>query len=104
MNDDWSLIVSSFQSQYGIRLSTDLKGMSWREFSYLLEGLSGETPLGRIVNVRAENDPEKLKDFTPEQRRIRSAYRSKIAKKKSGEEVENAIEQFKQAFIQLAKA
>ena len=77
--------------------------MSWREFSYLLEGLSGDTPLGRIVSIRAENDSEKLKEFTPEQRRIRNEYRSKIAKKKSSEEVENAVEQFKQAFIQLAK-
>lgn len=77
--------------------------MSWREFSYLLEGLSGNTPLGQIVSIRAENDPEKLKDFTPEQRRIRSEYRKKIAKKKSDEEVKDAIERFKQAFVQLAK-
>lgn len=77
--------------------------MSWREFSYLLEGLSGETPLGRIVSVRAENDPEALKDFTPEQRRIRNEYRRKIAKGKSSKEVENAMEQFKQAFIQISK-
>ena len=77
--------------------------MSWREFSYLLQGLSGTTPLGQIVSIRAENDPEKLKQFTPEQRRIRNEYRSKIAKKKSSEEVKDAIEQFKQAFIQLAK-
>lgn len=96
-------MVSSFQTQYGIRLATDLRGMSWREFSYLLEGLSGNTPLGQVVSIRAENDPETLKNFTPEQRRIRSEYRNKIAKKKSSEEVENAIEQFKQAFIQLAK-
>lgn len=97
------MIVASFQSQYGIRIATDLKSMSWREFSYLLEGLSGDTPLGHVVSIRAENDPEKLKEFTPEQRRIRNEYRSKIAKKKSSEEVENAVEQFKQAFIQLAK-
>lgn len=77
--------------------------MSWREFSYLLEGLSGNTPLGQIVNIRAENDPERLKDFTPEQRRIRSEYRNKIAKKKSSEEVKDAIERFRQAFVQLAK-
>lgn len=77
--------------------------MSWREFSYLLEGLSGNTPLGQIVSIRAENDPERLKDFTPEQRRIRSEYRNKIAKKKSSEEVKDAIERFKQAFVQLAK-
>lgn len=101
--DDWSLIVASFLSQYGIRLSRDLEGMSWKEFSYLLNGISGDTPLGRIVSIRAENDPETLKHFTPEQKRIRNEYRRKSAKNKSEAEVTNAIEQFKQAFIRLAQ-
>ena len=77
--------------------------MSWREFSYMLEGLSGDTPLGRIVCIRAEDDPERLKEFTPDQRKIRSDYRRKIAQKKSDKEVADAIEQFKQAFIGLSK-
>ena len=77
--------------------------MSWREFSYFLEGLSHESPLGLIISIRAENDPDALKSFTPEQKKIRSEYRRKMALKKSDKEVENAIEQFKQAFIQLAK-
>lgn len=77
--------------------------MSWREFSYFLEGLSNDTPLGRIVTTRAEKDPEILKNFTPEQRRIRYEYQKKIAHKKSDKEVKNAIEQFRQAFIKLAE-
>ena len=77
--------------------------MSWREFSYLLSGLSGETPLGRIVSIRAENDPDTLKEFTPEQRRIRNDYRKKIAKGRTDKEVANAMEQFKQAFITISK-
>lgn len=77
--------------------------MSWREFSYFLEGLSSETPLGHIVSIRAEKDPEVLKKFTPEQRRIRYEYQKKQAHKKPDREVKDAIERFKQAFIQLAK-
>ena len=77
--------------------------MSWREFSYLLSGLSGETPLGRIVSIRAENDPERLRDFTPEERKIRNEYRKKIAKGRTDKEVENAMEQFRQAFITISK-
>ena len=103
MNEDWGLIVSSFQSEYGIRLSSELKSMSWREFSYMLQGLSGESPLGLMVRIRAEDDPEALKEFTPEQKRLRSEYRKKLAKKKTDREVINAIEQFKQAFIGMAK-
>ena len=102
MNDDWDLIVSSFQTQYGIRLSKDLKGMSWREFSYLVSGLSHDTPLGTIVSIRSEKDPEVLKDFTVDQKRIRNEYLRKAAKNKSEKEVASAIENFKNMFIGLA--
>ena len=103
MSDDWSLIVASFQSQYGIRLSQELKNMSFREFAYFINGFGSDTPLGQIVSIRAEKDPEALKNFTPEQKRIRSEYLQKIAKRKPKEEVDSVIEQFKQAFIQLAE-
>ena len=103
LNDDWSLIVSSFLTQYGIRLSSDLATMSWQEFSYLIEGLSGDTPLGRIIAIRAECDPDVIKEFTPYEKKIRNEYRRKLAFRKSDKEVENAIEGFKQAFIQLAQ-
>lgn len=103
LDNDWALVVASFQTQYGIRLSRDLGSMSWREFSYLLNGISGDTPLGRIVSIRAENDPEVLKNFTPEEKRIRNEYRRKTAKQKTDKEVSDVIEQFRQAFIQLAK-
>lgn len=103
LNDDWSLIVSSFQTQYGIRLSSELSAMGWREFSYLLEGLSGDTPLGHIISIRAENDPETLKSFTASERQIRSEYRKKIALQKSDKECETAYESMKQAFLKMAK-
>lgn len=103
IDDDWGLIYASFQSQYGIRLSQALHGMSWREFSYLVNGLSGNTPLGQAVAIRAEDDPEMLKDFTPDQRRFRAEYRTKIANKKSDKEVDSALDNMKKAFIKMAK-
>ena len=42
----------------------------------------------------------RLKDFTPEQRRVRNEYRQKMANRKSSKEVDNALEQMKQAFIE----
>lgn len=77
--------------------------MSWREFAYLINGLSGDTPLGRIVSIRAENDPEKLKEFTKEEKKIRSDYLRKQAVKKSEKDVDKALEGIKQAFIGMAQ-
>ena len=51
--DDWKLIESSFLSQYGIRLRTE-DDMSWPEFCSLLSSIMPETPLGRVVSIRAE--------------------------------------------------
>jgi hypothetical protein len=101
LNDDWALIVASFQSEYGIRLSRDLDGMKWQEFSSYINGLGADTPLGRIVSIRAENNAEVLKEFTPEQRRIRNEYRRKIAGQKSDKDVDKALDQIKQAFIAM---
>ena len=79
-----------------------MSGMSWREFSYLINGLSGDTPLGRIVSIRAEDDPERLKEFTKEEKHIRNEYRRKRAKEKSEAEVDRALDSIKQAFVGMA--
>lgn len=103
LNDDWDLVVASFQTQYGIRLSRDLSGMDWREFSYLISGLDSSTPLGKIVSIRGESDPEVLKNFSEHERRIRNEYRRKLATQKTDKEVNTALDQLKLAFMRIAK-
>jgi hypothetical protein len=71
--DDWELVESSFLSQYGIRLRKD-DDMSWSEFCSLLSGIMPETPLGRVVSIRAEKDPKIIKNFTKEQKKIRNDW------------------------------
>ena len=94
--------MASFQSMYGIRLSRDLGGMKWREFSAYVAGLSHDTPLGRIVSIRAEDDPTRLKEFTPEMRRIRSKWRSRRAKQMPQQKVDDFLESMKKAFLSMA--
>lgn len=73
--------------------------MKWGEFKALLAGISPETPLGRVVSIRAEDDKEVLKHFTREQRRIRNEWRGRKAKEMTEQERQQALEQLKQAFI-----
>ncbi len=80
MFDDWDLIVSSFLTQYGLRIRTkDFETVSWDEFKSLLAGIAPETPLGRIVAIRAETDKEVIKHFNKEQMRIYDEWRKKAA-------------------------
>ncbi len=94
--------MASFQSMYGIRLTRELRDMKWREFSALLAGLSHETPLGRIVSIRAEDDPARLRDFTPAMRRVRAVWRSRQAKAMPQKKVDAFLEEMKRAFIQMS--
>lgn len=77
--EDYDLIESSFLKQYGIRLRTE-EDMSWQEFCSLLSGIMPDTPLGQIVSIRAEKDLKIIKNFTKEQKRIRSEWLSRKLK------------------------
>ncbi len=81
--DDWELIESSFLSQYGIRLRAD-DDMSWSEFCSLLSGIMPETPLGRVVSIRAEKDIKVINSFTKEQKKIHDDWLLKRNRKMVG--------------------
>ena len=99
--DDWPLIEASFFKQYGIRLRQN-NDMPWDEFCSYLSGIMPDTPLGNVVQIRSEEDKEILKNFTPEQKRIRSEWRNSMAKNMDKKQAEDAIEMFKNMFRELA--
>lgn len=80
MREDWALIEASFASQYGIRLR-QASDMPWPEFITFISGLLPETPLGAIVKIRSEDDPNILKQFNKDQIAIRNKWREKQAVK-----------------------
>lgn len=94
--------MASFQSQYGIRLVRELRNMSWREFSAYLSGLDNRSPLGRIIAIRAEDDAERLRNFTPEMQQIRLRWRTRRAKAMPQQDVNEFLEAMKNAFINMA--
>ena len=72
---DWDTIVASF---YGIGyklLGDDGENMSWQEFMAVLSGLGPDSPLGRLVSMRLENDPERLKRYTPQMKKERAEWK-----------------------------
>lgn len=101
--DDYELIEASFAQQYGIRLRRETD-MSWDEFCTLLSGISGDTPLGNVVQIRSEKDMKKIRNFTPEQKQIRNAWRRKAMRTTTAtkEDYQNAMKQFEAMFLSLA--
>lgn len=76
--------------------------MQWEEFRDLLTGISPETPLGRIVAIRAEEDKEVLKHFNKEQRNIRSEWRNRNAKKIPEKNMDDIYNSLKKTFLYMA--
>lgn len=105
MFDDWPLIEASFASQYGIRIDQE-EDMSYQEFVNLVNGFTSESPLGKIVSVRAENDSDRLKSFTPTENKLRTEWRTKCNKSyvnnMSEEEKAKSTQALQNAFKQLA--
>lgn len=75
--------------------------VTWDEFMALLAGISADTPLGRIVSIRAEKDPKVIRSFTREQRRIYSDWRKRSAESISPEKYNKAMAGMEAALAQM---
>lgn len=100
--EDYGLIEASFAQQYGIRLRNE-DDMTWDEFTTLLSGLNGETPLGNVVSIRSEKDPKRIKEFTKEQKRIHRDWQRKQAENMTREEYDEAMKMFSNLFRGMAE-
>lgn len=77
--------------------------MTWDEFCSLLTGLSGDSPLGRIVQIRSETDKNVLKHFTSHQRKIRSDWQLRKAKSVSSESLDAFLKDMTMGFKLMAE-
>ncbi len=73
MEKDALLIEQSIAKQYGV-LPAAQADLSWQDWNKLVSGLMDDTPLGRVVAVRSEQDAEVIKRFSPWQKQIRMEW------------------------------
>lgn len=86
---DADAIYSSFMMQYHIDLLKERGKMHWCVFRALFDGLSEDTPIQRIIELRQKN----LTDVPDEQRgkvmQLQQYYALKLKKPKTEEDVFN---------------
>ena len=104
MFEDWDLIASSLKTQYGYSVRKEIDDLSWGELSSDIAGLNGETPLGNIIRIRSEKNPDMLKNFSREELRIRSEWLNKSASQVSREDYKQAMESIKNMFKNMAES
>lgn len=102
IEEDWELIASSLKTQYKYSIRKEIDNMSWAELCSDISGLMHDTPLGNIVEIRSEEDKEKLKYFTQEQKNIRWKYRTKMAQNMNKEEFKKVITDLQKMFKGMA--
>lgn len=93
------MIVSSFLSQYGIRIRTkEFESVSWDEFRSLLAGIGPETALGRVVAIRAEKDENVIKRFSMYEKQIYDEWQRHRAESMSETEYANEMAALERMF------
>ena len=99
---DWDLIVSSFLSQYGLRIRTkEFESVTWDEFRSLLAGISPDTVLGRVVAIRSETDKNVIKHFSRDQKRIYDEWRNRKAEAMTPENFDQAMAKLEDMMARL---
>ena len=85
--------MSSFAQQYGIRLYQEYETISYQEYTQLLVGIGGDTPLGNVVQIRAETDSKKINEFNTYEKRIYREWQDYINENKPKvDDVQRGIE------------
>ena len=75
--------------------------MSCEEFRQLLSGLNGDTPLGYVVQTRAEKDPKKIRKMTAHEKKIRRDWMSFKSKNNKTKKVELKAEDISKVFSKM---
>lgn len=97
------MIEQSIATQYGVL--PDAQGeLSYPAWAKLVSGLMDDTPLGRVVAIRAETDRQVIAKMTPWQRQIRSEWQSFKAKQQEQQSPEQLRRQMSQLEEMLARA
>ena len=75
--------------------------MSCEEFRQLLSGLNGDTPLGYVVQTRAEKDTKKIRKMTAHEKKIRSDWMSFKSQNNKIKKVELKAEDISKVFSKM---
>ena len=84
-----------------LRLAPHERGVVGAGLADLLGGLNDQTALVRMVQIRTESDPERLKDFNADQRRIRADWQRRRALKRPESDTRSFLDQIQGGFKRL---
>lgn len=67
------MIEQSLAKQYGV-LPSEQESLHYSDWAKMVGGLMDDTPLGRVIAIRSENDRDVLSRMSPDQQQIRADW------------------------------
>lgn len=99
---DKDLITQSIAKQYQV-LPSEQEQLPYREWSLLVAGLMDDTPLGRVVQIRMEQDKERIKSFSKYELEVRREWDNFRMSKQTKEQQQNDLKQLEQMLAAMFK-
>lgn len=102
---DANLIIAAFRQVYGIDLQRDAKSMDWRVFRALLSGITTDTQLGQIIDIRTRDIPKYTKhngEMIREMHRLRAEYAVRPRKGQAAMSYDNGLKKFAMILVDMA--
>ena len=101
--DDWNLIASSLKTQYKYSIRQEIDKLSWGELCSDIAGLNGDTPLGNVIRIRSEKDPEVIKKFSQAEREIYNKWNNRQITAMSEQDYEQAMKNIEKVFLAIGE-
>ena len=101
--DDWDLIASSLKTQYKYSIRQEIDKLSWGELCSDIAGLNGDTPLGNVIRIRSEKDPEVIKKFSQAEREIYNKWNNRQITAMSEQDYEQAKKNIEKVFLAIGE-
>lgn len=101
--DDWDLIASSLKTQYKYSIRQEIDKLSWGELCSDIAGLNGDTPLGNVIRIRSEKDPEVIKKFSQAEREIYNKWNNRQITAMSEQDYEQAMKNIEKVFLAIGE-
>jgi hypothetical protein len=102
---DANLIIAAFRQLYGIDIQRESTRMDWRTFRALMGGITADTALGQIMDIRTRELPPANKHNSEQRRdmmRLKAEYAVRLRPEEQGKNYSDGLQNFARMLMQMA--
>lgn len=101
-NNDAGFIYASFMSDYNIDLYEKINSLDWRKFIWLFHGLSKDSKMKEVINIRSMKIPKQTKtngEYIQNILEMKDAYQLKLTAEQREKKLAESLKSFARKYI-----